>query len=121
MLNAVKGFAAAETGQAYDRARELWEQLASPSEFLQIPNGECRYHLNRGELGRAQRLAEEVLRLSVERNDSAGLVLAHNSSGRNLMLAGRFASSRSRLEEAFALYDPVSHRSLIHQAGTHPA
>ena len=37
MLNAVKGFAAAETGQAYDRARELWEQLASPSEFLQIP------------------------------------------------------------------------------------
>jgi len=37
VLNAVKGFAAAETGQAYDRARELWEQLASPSEFLQIP------------------------------------------------------------------------------------
>ena len=119
VLNAVKGFAAAETGQAYDRARELWEQLASPSEFLQIPNGECRYHLNRGELGRAQRLAEEVLRLSVERNDSAGLVLGHHSCGAILMLTGRFASSRPHLEEALALYDPIVHRSFVHQYGIH--
>ena len=36
------------------------------------------------------------------------------------MYAGRFASSRRHLEEVIALYDPVSHRSLIHQAGTHP-
>ena len=119
VLNAVKGFAAAETGQAYDRARELWEQLASPSEFLQIPNGECRYHLNRGELGRAQRLAEEVLRLSVERNDSAGLVLGHHSCGAILMLTGRFASSRPHLEEALTLYDPTLHRSFVHQYGIH--
>ena len=35
--NAVKGFAAPETGHAYTRARGLWEQLGSPSEFLQIP------------------------------------------------------------------------------------
>ena len=36
------------------------------------------------------------------------------------MFAGRFASSRSHLEEALALYDPISHRSLVHQAGIHP-
>src|SRR6516162_8655797 len=36
------------------------------------------------------------------------------------MYAGRLASSRRHLEEVIALYDPVSHRSLIHQAGTHP-
>jgi len=36
-LQAVKGYAAAETGHAYARARELWERLGSPSEFLQIP------------------------------------------------------------------------------------
>ena len=33
------------------------------------------------------------------------------------MFAGRFAPSRSHLEEALALYDPISHRSLVHQAG----
>ena len=42
------------------------------------------------------------------------------SSGRTLMFAGRFASSRSHLEAGLALNDPISHRSLIHQAATPP-
>jgi len=41
------------------------------------------------------------------------------SSGRNLMRSGRFTSSRSHLEEALALYDPISHRALVHQIGFH--
>ena len=120
VLHAVKGLAAPETGHAYARARELWEQLGSPSEFLQVPYGQSLYHVFRGEFDLAQRLDEDLLRLSRQRNDSAGLVLGHYSSGRNLMFAGRFASSRSHLEEALALYDPISHRSLVHQAGIHP-
>jgi predicted ATPase len=36
------------------------------------------------------------------------------------MFAGRFASSRSHLDEVLALYDPVSHRVLVRQAGFHP-
>ena len=120
VLQAVKGHAAPETGHAYARARELWEQLGSPSEFLQVPYGQSRYHAFRGEFDLAQRLDEDLLRLSRQRNDSAGLVLGHYSSGRNLMFAGRFASSRSHLEEVLALYDPISHRSLVHQAGIHP-
>jgi predicted ATPase len=36
------------------------------------------------------------------------------------MCAGRLASSRSHLEEVLALYDPISHRSLVYQAGIHP-
>jgi predicted ATPase len=31
------------------------------------------------------------------------------------MYAGRFASSRSHLEDAIALYDPISHRSLVQE------
>jgi class 3 adenylate cyclase/predicted ATPase len=119
-LRAVKGQAAPETGRAYARARELWEQLGSPSEFLQAPYGQSRYHAFRGELDLAQRLDERLLHLSLQRNDSAGLVFGHLSSGRNLMLVGRFASSRSHLEEALALYDPISHHSLLHQVGLYP-
>jgi class 3 adenylate cyclase/predicted ATPase len=120
VLQAVKGLAAPETGHAYARARELWEQLDSPSEFLQVPYGQSFHHMVRGELDLAQRLAEDLLRLSRRRNDSAGLVLGHLSSSRNLMLGGRFVSSRSHLEEVLALYDPIYHRSLAHQAGFHP-
>jgi len=46
---AVKGFAAPVTGHAYARARELWEELGSPSEYLHVPYGQSRYHMNRGE------------------------------------------------------------------------
>jgi len=36
------------------------------------------------------------------------------------MLVGRFALSRSHLEEVLALNDPICHRSLVQQVGIHP-
>jgi predicted ATPase len=120
VLNAVEGHSARETGQAYARARELWERLGSPAEFLHVPNGQSRYHAYRGELDVALRLDQELLHQSLGRNDSGGLVLGHISSGRNLMHAGRFSSSRSHLEAVLALHDPNSHHSLLRQTGIHP-
>jgi predicted ATPase len=119
-LIAAKSYAAPETGSVFARARELWEQLGFPSEFLQIPYGQSRYHMFRGELDLSQRLNEDMLRLSRQRNDPAGLVLAHYCSGCNQMFAGRFGSSRFHLEAAIAAYAPISERSLIHQAHIHP-
>ena len=75
---------------------------------------------HRGELDRAQSLAEDLLRVSAQRNDCGGLVLGHLSSGRTLMFTGRFASSRSHLEAAIALYDPNLDRMLVHQTGIRP-
>jgi predicted ATPase len=120
VLHAVKGLAAPETGYAYARARGLWEQLGFPPEFLEVPYGQSRYHAFRGEFDLALYLDEDLLQLSHQRNDSAGLVLGHFSSGRNLFYVGRFASSRSHLGEVLALYDPISHRSLVHKIGLHP-
>jgi predicted ATPase len=74
----------------------------------------------RGELDLAQRLDEHLLRLSRQRNDIGGLVLGSLSSGRTLMSIGRFATSQSHLEQVAALYDPMSHRALVHAAGMHP-
>jgi predicted ATPase len=119
VLTAVKGMAAPETGYAHARARELWEELGSPSEFLGVPYGQSRYHEHRGELDRAQRLSEDLLPLSRQRSDFGGLVLGHQACGTGEMLAGRFALSRSNLEAALALYDPISLGSLVHQAGVH--
>jgi predicted ATPase len=75
VLQTLKGHAAPETGDAYQRARELWEELGSPSEFLHVPFAQSVYHVFRSEISRAQLLAEDLLRLSRERNDAAGLVL----------------------------------------------
>src|SRR5262249_50674638 len=89
-LRFVKGPASPEMGRAFARARELWEQLDSPSQFLHIPYGLSRYHTFRGEFDLAQRLDEDLLQLSRKRNDAAGIVLGHDCSGRDLLLAGRF-------------------------------
>jgi len=121
VLLAAKGLAAPEAGDAYARARDLWEQLGSPAGFLQIPYGQSVYHINRGELDLAQRLAEDLLHLSRQRNDTTGLVLGHDSCGRNLMFRGRFASSRSHLEAVLALYeDLIAHDSIVPPAGIYP-
>ena len=120
VLQAVKGFAAPEAGRAYARARQLWEQLGSPADFLRLPYLQSSYHAFRGECGLAQHLDEDLLSLSRRRDDAAGLILGHLSSGRNLACAGRLASSRTHLEEALAYYDPTSHRSLVGQTGIHP-
>jgi class 3 adenylate cyclase/predicted ATPase len=120
VLRAVKGYGAPGTGQAYARARELWERLGSPSEFVRVPYGASICHSYRGELDLAQRLDENLLRLSHQRNDPVGLVLGHMSSGRTLLFTGSLPQSRSHLEEVLALYDPISHHSLVHQVGFHP-
>jgi class 3 adenylate cyclase/predicted ATPase len=120
VLVAVKGNAAPETGHAYARAQELWEELGSPSEFLHVPYGHSRYRIYRGDIDFALHLDEDLLNLSRQRNDSAGLVLGHHRFGRDLIVAGRFASSRSHLEAVLELYDPIRHRSLVDQAGPHP-
>ena len=86
------------------RPMQAWQVLRSSS---------SRYHAFRGELDWALRLDEDLLRLSRERDDSGGLVQGHFSTGRNLMFAGRFASSKSHPEEGFALYNPIAHNSLV--------
>jgi class 3 adenylate cyclase/predicted ATPase len=118
-LMTAKGLAAPETGHALARSRELWEQLGSPKEFVGVPYGQSTYHALRGELDLALGLAEDLLRLSRQHKDSAGLLLGHLSAGRTLMFAGRFGPSRSHLEEALALYDPISHHALVNHVGFH--
>jgi predicted ATPase len=120
VLVAAKGIAARETGHAYARARELWEQLGSPSEFLGIPYGQSTYHAIRGDLDRAQSLAEDILHLGHQRNDTAGIVLGHLSCARCLLYRGEFGQSKSHLEAGLALYDATAHRSLVDQTGIHP-
>jgi class 3 adenylate cyclase/predicted ATPase len=120
VLMIVKGYGAPETGQAYTRARELWGELGSPSEVPQARFGELIYYNVRGDLALSLRLAEDLLRLSIQREDSGGIVLGHASCGGNLFYMGQFARSRSDLEKALARYDPTAHRSLVDQVGFHP-
>jgi len=120
VMIALKGYAASETGETYARARELWEILGFPSEFLRVPYGQAVIRAARGELDLALRSDVDLLSLSRQRNDSNGLVLGLLSFGRDLLFSGRFSLSRSPLEEVLTSYDATSEGALVRQAGIHP-
>jgi class 3 adenylate cyclase/predicted ATPase len=118
---AAYGYGAAQTGAAYDRARDLWSQVGSPPGFLRVPWGQWMYHINGGDLDAAQRFAEELLHLSQQQKDgSSGELLGHLCVGVCQNLRGVFALSRPQLTEALRLYDLAEHRSLVLQTGVHP-
>jgi len=119
-LRFVRGQAAPEIGEAFTRARKLWEQLGFPTEYIHVPYGQSRYHVYRGETDVALRLDEDLLNVSRQRNDSRGLILSHQSCGSGYLMRGRFALSRSLLETVSSLYNPAIHDSLGAQTGSHP-
>jgi predicted ATPase len=94
--------------------------LGSPSEFLHIPRGQSIYCAIRGQFDLAERMDKDLLRLSQERNDPPGLVLAHYSCGRTLMFTGQLSASRSHLEKTLALYETAAQSGLVDQAGVDP-
>ena len=69
VLLAVKGYAAAELGETFQRAHDLWLSIGRPEEFRSVPWGEFVFYGNRSEFGAAEAFADVLLRLGQDRND----------------------------------------------------
>jgi predicted ATPase len=117
---AIRGWAAPETGQCYARAGALWEELGYPSEFVRVPWGQWMYHLNRGDLDLALRVAEDLMDRCQERADIRGLILAHLCLGGTRLVRGNFASSCAHFAQIDHLFVADVHRKLVQQTGFHP-
>ncbi|QWG16540.1 AAA family ATPase [Bradyrhizobium sediminis] len=122
VLIAVKGFAAAETGQVYARARDLWDRLDRPPEFLlRTARGRWSLHTNRSQLLEAQSVAEDLLEFGrAHGGDTAGLILGYFTRGLTHAYRGELQSARASLEEVIGLYDLAAHRQLFRYSGTDP-
>jgi predicted ATPase len=121
VLMAVKGVAAAETGKAYSRARDLWDRLDRPPEFLlRIARGKCAFHLVRSELLEAQSLAEDVLEFSRAHGDTVGLIIGYYALGRTHLYRGELLSARASLEEVIVLYDLAVDAQWFQYGGADP-
>jgi class 3 adenylate cyclase/predicted ATPase len=120
VLMAVKGFAAAETGKTFVRARDLWDRLDRPPEFLSMARGQWVFHATRSQLHEAQSIAEDLLEFGRTHGDTSGLILGYFTRGQMHMYRGELLSARARLEEVIRLYDPAVHAQLFQHAGTDP-
>ena len=111
-LISVKGYAASETGQAYARAHELCQTLGDTPQRVPVLYGRYVYHEVRGEFAVSHAIAQDLLRLGEQRNDTVSLLIGHRIVGASAFYLGRFIPARAHLEQAIALYDPDRHRSL---------
>jgi predicted ATPase len=120
----VKGYAAAETQAAVERARLLIEQaeaLGEPAEdplllFLVLAGVWAVSYISfKGDVMRE--LAAQFLALAEKQRATIPIMYGHRVMGISLVLTGDISEGRAHLDQAVALYDPAEHRPLAMHFG----
>jgi class 3 adenylate cyclase/predicted ATPase len=113
-LMAAHGYAAAEVGRAYARARGLSQQMGDASQLCRALWGLWTFHLVRAEHRVAREIGEQYLSLAQRVQDPVRLIQALEARGGTLWMMGEFAPAREHLEQGIILYDRQTERA--HQA-----
>ncbi len=102
-LIASRGYTAPRTGEVYDRARVLCEQLGDTANLIRVANGQWSFHLMRSEIAQAASVAEDLhRRFALEPMPALGLA-AHRLLGISMLQVGRLEEARAQLEAAAVL------------------
>jgi len=117
-LIADRGFAHPEVEAPYERARVLCEAVGDAGRLGIAQLGLAYFNYNRGDVERGRALAAEVLALAEAQGSAELLVMAHQNVAEPEYYQGKFASSLTHCERAFALYDPAR-RSEFLPTGSH--
>jgi class 3 adenylate cyclase/tetratricopeptide (TPR) repeat protein len=113
-LIAVQGYPAAETREAFARARTLCLKLDSPAEYFQALFGLWGHSWMGGKNEEAFAMASEFLSRSHESSDSILSMVAYRVMGSTLLTIGDFQQSRQHFEESIALSSTVGRRPISH-------
>jgi class 3 adenylate cyclase/tetratricopeptide (TPR) repeat protein len=102
-LIAVQGYAAAETRQAFERARSLCLKLNAAPEYFQALFGLWGHAWMGGKNDEALVMANEFVAKTQETPDPVLLMVAHRVMGSTLLTIGEFETSRRHFEDSIAL------------------
>lgn len=119
-LLATKGYADAEVGQVFSRARALCQHLEDPARLFQVLQGLWGFYIVRAELQIALELGEQLVSMAHRLQDDAFLLEASGRLGISLYLLGRLVPAQKHLDQGIALYDPEKHRSHAFLYGQDP-
>ena len=126
LLN-IKGYAAAETKAATERARLLIEQAEALGEPVEDPLllfsvlygfWAANYVAFNGEAMRE--FAAQYLALAENERAIVPLMIGHRLMGSSLTWTGDIAEGRAHYDQAIGLYDPAEHRPLATRFGADP-
>src|SRR5215471_9981468 len=123
-LTHVKGYAAPEPKAAVERARQFIERaeaLGEPPEdpllLFSVLYGAwaASFVAFNGDVTRD--LASQFMALAEQQGQTVPLMIGHRLMGNSLTLTGDIAKGRAHYNQAFALYDPATHRALATRFG----
>jgi class 3 adenylate cyclase/predicted ATPase len=123
-LTHVRGYAAPEPKAAVERARQFIEQaeaLGEPPEdpllLFSVLYGAwaANFVAFNGDVTRD--LASQFMALAAKQGQTVPLMIGHRLMGNSLTLTGDIAKGRAHYNQAFALYDPATHRTLATRFG----
>jgi predicted ATPase/class 3 adenylate cyclase len=110
-LIAVHGYAAPETGAAYNRARVLCERLGEAEPLVATLSGEFVFHFVRGNYPMMRRLTDEAQSIVQRLPHPMVRLASHRLAGITAMHSGAFPAACSEFEAIIGSYDARQHRS----------
>jgi len=108
-LIATEGYAAAEVGAVYLRARELCRELGEPPDLSEVLWGLWTFYTLKAELPTARKVAEELLRFTQRLTNPALAVRGHWALEATFTHLGEFGLAIEHYDKALALHDPNQH------------
>ena len=115
-----KGYAVAEVGKSYERARELSRQVDDPSRVIPVLIGMSAHHMVSGEIRIAHDISLEMMALFERLGDPHLQMIGEWSVGAALFHLGALEAGHQHLEKAMTLYDPAFHGARVWQTGIEP-
>ncbi len=109
---ATRGFAVAEVGQAYERARELCRDSTDTADLVRVLSGLGLLYINRGDLHLARNTGEQLLDLAERRQEPRLFICGHAVLGLALLRTGELADCRHHMEQAVLRYDALHDMAL---------
>jgi predicted ATPase len=121
VLIATRGYAADETVEDYERARELIRTTADKTFWDIVLTGLLVAYYNRGAYRRALDVGLEFMSQAESTRDSVALCVGHRLLAGPYNALGEFAASEAHGEAAFGFYNPDQHQPLawryVHDIG----
>ena len=115
-----KGYAMAEVGRSYERARELSRQVEDPSRVIPVLIGMSAHHIVSGEIRIAHDISLEMMALFERLGNPHLQMIGEWSVGAALFHLGALEAGHQHLEKAMTLYDPAFHGARVWQTGIEP-
>jgi class 3 adenylate cyclase/tetratricopeptide (TPR) repeat protein len=119
-LVATAGHASPAVLQVYSRARELCQRVAETPQLFPVLFGLWRFYLVVGEMQTDRELAEQLLRLARQAQDTERLCWGHSTLAVTLYIQGELSAAGGHFEQALRLSDSQHHHPVDVRFGITP-